>query len=542
MTILSTVTLRKEPRTQRIDLGDGLIMRWSTYADKDNVGDCLAESFKYYQLEKREIPNGELPAKNEYFTASSGRILGGRHVVASEYDFAVVEDTSLIGLPGKNPIVAAMSLQQYAGYYGSVNMNYAVAEEVGCVPGYRNRGLVKKLFLQMLHPAADERGDVIMLIPGIPYFYRQFGYEYAIPQKPSRVLMNPTSSTPALPTGKKEPFSLREANSHDIPYLVKMSTPDRLHSKAQLGLYYDYAFWTFIVDVLAREAVTNPYDTHHHACIVVDSNTGQDVGISLSSHVTNKWGWEIFSLENDLARYRDVLPSILRQLKHSDRPHFESYNSRLNNNILPAESEVEKRMRGQWSALQFSTLEVKLAPSHPAVRLLDAQGKLEPQEFSRLYTRIGSLPKYIQKIAPVLENRLKESALNGISARMQINFYRKLEGMSGKGLEIVFEDGRLTGALDWAPLTPEQELILLCETKTAPDRSKESSATAGERKSVVLRAHFAPLTFNRLVTGTATVDELLARDSENDVEGVMSKLMLEVLFPKLEHLVDLMWW
>ena len=347
---------------------------------------------------------------------------------------------------------------------------------------------------------------------------------------------------PKAKAGATETFHLRTVTLADIPYLVKMSTPDRLHSKAQLGLYYDYAFWTFIVDVIAREAVTNPYDAHHHACIVVDSSTGQDVGISLSSHVTNKWGWEIFSLENDLTRYRDVLPSILRQLKHSDRPHFESYNSRLNNNILPAESEVEKRMRGQWSALQFSTLEVKLAPSHPAVRLLDAQGKLGPQEFSRLYTRIGSLPKYIQKIAPVLENRLKESALNGISARMQINFYRKLEGMSGKGLEIVFEDGRLTEALDWAPLTPEQELILLCETKTAPDRSKESSATAGERKTVVLRAHFAPLTFNRLVTGTATVDELLARDSENDVEGVMSKLMLEVLFPKLEHLVDLMWW
>ncbi|CAO3567937.1 unnamed protein product [Mortierella alpina] len=542
MTILSTVTLRKEPRTQRIDLGDGLIMRWSTCADKNNVGDCLAESFKYYQIEKREIPHGELPAKNEYFKASSGRVLGGRHVVASEYDFAVVEDTTLIGLPGRNPIVAAMSLQQYAGYYGSVHMNYAVAEEVGCVAGYRNRGLVKKLFLQMLHPAADERGDVIMLIPGIPYFYRQFGYEYAIPQKPSRLLMDPASSAPALPEGKKEPFTLREANSYDIPYLTKMSTPDRLHSKAQMGLYYDYAFWTFIVDVLARDAVTNPYDTHHHACIVVDSCTGQDVGISLSSHVTNKWGWEIFSLEDDLAPYRDVVPSILRQLKESDRPHFECYNARLNNSILPAESEVEKRKRGQWSAPQFSNLEVKLTPSHPVVRLLDAQGKLGLQGFSRLYTRIGSLPKYILKIAPVLENRLKESALNGISARMQINFYRRLEGMSGQGLEIVFEDGRLIEALDWVPMTPEQELPLRCETKTAPDRSQVSPATVHDKNAVVLRAHFAPMTFNRLVTGTAMVDELLARDSENEIEGAMSKLMLEVLFPKLEHLVDLMWW
>ncbi|KAG0205534.1 hypothetical protein BGX28_002833 [Mortierella sp. GBA30] len=542
MTILSTTSLREEPRPQRIDLGDGLIMRWSTRADKDNVADCLAESFKYYQLEKREIPIGELPDNNEYFKASSGRVLSGRHVVVSEFDFAVVEDTTLIRLPGKNPIVAAMSLQQYAGYYGSIDMNYGVAEEVGSVPGYRNRGLIKKLFLEMVHPAADERGDLIILIPGIPHFYRQFGYEYAIPQKISRMLMDPMSAVPALPKGKTEPFMLREANSFDIPYLVKMSTPERLHSKAQVGLYYDYAFWTFIVNVLTREATQNFHDAHHHACIVVDSNTGRDVGISLSSHVTNRWGWEIFSLEEDLVHYRHALPSILRQLKYVDRPHFECYCAKLNNNILPDESDVDKRKRGQWPALQFSSLEVKLAPSHPVIRLLDGQGKLGPQDCSRLYTRIASLPKYIQKIAPVLENRLKESALKGISARMQINFFKRLEGMSGKGLEIVFASGHLVEAVDWVPHTPEQSFLLSRQSTPAQDRSGKTAESMCTKNIVVLKAHFAPLTFTRLITGTITVDELLSRDSENEVEGAMAKMMLEILFPKVEHLVDLMWW
>lgn len=36
----------KEPRPERFDLGDGLVMRWSTKEDKDNIADCLADAFR----------------------------------------------------------------------------------------------------------------------------------------------------------------------------------------------------------------------------------------------------------------------------------------------------------------------------------------------------------------------------------------------------------------------------------------------------------------------------------------------------------------
>lgn len=39
-------SLKPGPRPERIDIGDGLIMRWSTKADADNVGALLAEAFK----------------------------------------------------------------------------------------------------------------------------------------------------------------------------------------------------------------------------------------------------------------------------------------------------------------------------------------------------------------------------------------------------------------------------------------------------------------------------------------------------------------
>jgi len=36
----------KPTRSERIDIGDGLIMRWSTKADAKNIADCMAECFK----------------------------------------------------------------------------------------------------------------------------------------------------------------------------------------------------------------------------------------------------------------------------------------------------------------------------------------------------------------------------------------------------------------------------------------------------------------------------------------------------------------
>ncbi|KAF9895745.1 hypothetical protein BX616_008922, partial [Lobosporangium transversale] len=35
-----------QKRSQRIDIGDGLVMRWSTREDADNVADCMAEAFR----------------------------------------------------------------------------------------------------------------------------------------------------------------------------------------------------------------------------------------------------------------------------------------------------------------------------------------------------------------------------------------------------------------------------------------------------------------------------------------------------------------
>ena len=43
-------------------------------------------------------------------------------------------------------------------------------------PSYRRRSLIRALF-EMIHARGADKGHLLSTITGIPYFYRQFGYE-----------------------------------------------------------------------------------------------------------------------------------------------------------------------------------------------------------------------------------------------------------------------------------------------------------------------------------------------------------------------------
>lgn len=103
--------------------------------------------------------------------------MSGEHPHMSEYDFALVEDNTVLHTlkPGQSPrplVVAVTCLMLVSGYFGSVDMDWGMPGAVGTIPEYRNRGLVRRLFLDLIHPAAEARGDLMLFIPGIPYFYK----------------------------------------------------------------------------------------------------------------------------------------------------------------------------------------------------------------------------------------------------------------------------------------------------------------------------------------------------------------------------------
>ena len=63
---------------------------------------------------------------------------------------------------------------------GDVDVPTGQVEMVATDPAYEGRGLVRTL-MDEAHRRSTERGDLLQVMIGIPFFYRQFGYSYAMP-------------------------------------------------------------------------------------------------------------------------------------------------------------------------------------------------------------------------------------------------------------------------------------------------------------------------------------------------------------------------
>ncbi|KAF9190975.1 hypothetical protein BGZ51_007993 [Haplosporangium sp. Z 767] len=530
-------------RLDRIDIGDGLLMRWSTRADAENVAQFMAEAFRK-------------------------RMLRGNSAVMTEYDAALVENT--LAKEGENPIVACVCLHLSPGYYGKTSLSWGKPECVGSHPDYRSKGLIRRLFLEMIHPASDMRGDVIQIIPGIPHFYLQFGYEYAVGIHPFLKISDLPSEIPPLleseyetlnkdgqavkhKVTESEPFTLRKVSLDDMPYLLEMSTPEKMQRQAQIGLLYDECYWRYIIHDLV-ETAESKHDCTRDTRIIVDAKTGKDCGLILISFASYVH-LNIFTLEDGYS-YRDAMYPVLRQiiaiagqpsawdLKEMEAKKESEKTTQEAKDVSQADKDDQSK--GKENNNDIETLKPKviqsmifaLDPQHPLPKLLAS--KLEPIHMHlKLYTRIHSYANFILKVAPTLEDRIAKSAFAGITVTWHFHFFRKVLGSSGKGLEVVFVDGKIVSATDdWVPLSPQAKMLAARERI-----AKAKAEKRVDKKPLEFTAEFAPLSFTRLLVGDLTIKQMMEFYGECSVEGGDdAQLMLEVLFPKQQYHMDMFWW
>jgi predicted N-acetyltransferase YhbS len=112
-------------------------------------------------------------------------------------------------------IVSSLVLIPWEWRYDDVTLKSGEMGIVGTLETYRNRGLIRALdkrFKELLR----EGGFHLSHIQGIPYFYRQFGYEYALPlENQWRIELR------HIPTTPDPPVSFRLATIDDIPALMR---------------------------------------------------------------------------------------------------------------------------------------------------------------------------------------------------------------------------------------------------------------------------------------------------------------------------------
>jgi GNAT superfamily N-acetyltransferase len=378
------------------DLGDGLILRWSTPRDTEDIAYLNSSVFRN---------NPEEPL-NEPLANLMREVMSGQHLMMSPGDFALVEDTRRT----EHPLVAGTCFWRQTWEYEGIPFTIGRPEIVATDPEYRNRGLVRAIF-ELIHARSEAEGHLAQGITGIRYFYRQFGYEYALDLGVQRITH--FALIPKSQEGVPEPYTLRDAAEEDIPLIQQLY--DQYRTPYPVSTKIDESWWRYQIRSLGK---VNVDDYWHIQMIVNTENVAQ--GYVITPRLRWRQSLSIYDLATvSSVNLQALMPSLLRALQ--------TYAQRV-----PATP-------GAGPAESFS---FRLGVKHLAYDVLGKDLAFEPQLPYAWYVRVPDLPKFIRHIAPALEARLANSALAGYSGTLTLNFYRG-------GLQIEFAEGKLTGAENW---------------------------------------------------------------------------------------------
>ncbi|HWE62005.1 MAG TPA: GNAT family N-acetyltransferase [Chloroflexota bacterium] len=374
------------------DLGDGLVLRWATAHDTEALA-CFNLSI-----------HSEDPEQPDTWLAHWTRdLMSGAHPTTGPGDFTVVVDQRQDGR-----IVSSMCWISQAWAYEDIPFAVGRPELVGTDPAYRRQGLVRAQF-EAMHALSAARGEAVQAITGIPWYYRQFGYEMAVDLGGSRRQYWPRLVR--LKDGEQERSTLREATLQDIPLLAQLYDIHR--GAGMISCLRDEAAWRWLLNAGAR---TNYWPRYY----LVEDPRGTPDGY-LAAHPSP--GGETMHIQEVAALPGHSLRAVCTFVGRALKARAEALN--------PAR------------AKPITHLNWELGAAHPAYEALGSD--LEQQEPPYAwYLRVADLPAFLRRIAPVLERRLAGSVLDGYSGTLRLSFYTS-------SLTLVFERGTLADIGGFTP-------------------------------------------------------------------------------------------
>lgn len=395
--------------TEPQDLGDGLILRWSTPADLEKIGQLLGTAFRNSADDPLNVSmadQAQIGARPDF--AFRGATQWG-----------IVEDTN----KAECPIVACTYLWRHQWSYAGIPFSVGRPEFVASDAAYRNRGLVRKVF-DLLHARSDVEGHLLQAITGIPYFYRQFNYEYVLDLGGWR--MTYLSLIPDKKGDDPEPYALRPATFDDISHLMALYNQGR--KRSLLWHEAPESYWRFHIAYWQDPAIRQRDITSlgFGACLqmIVDTTDAVCGYISVGAR---RGGRNLYV--RDLALYPQIslptaMPVLLRLLRDYG----------MNIPIMKPDTP------------SFSEILFDLGRTHPVYDVLGQELTPRYEPPYAWYIRIPDVPAFIQHIAPALEARLVDSPLQGYSGELKLDFYRG-------GLRIALDGGKITTVESWRPPT-----------------------------------------------------------------------------------------
>lgn len=374
-------------------LGNGLRLRRSTAADAEALAD-------FNKLIHRE-PGVVEP--DEGVAAWTRDLLRGDHPTFGVDDFTIVQEEAT----GK--IVSSLNLISQTWTYAGIPFKVGRIELVGTDPAYRKHGLVRTQF-EVAHAWSAARGELVQAITGIPYFYRQFGYEMTLALGGGR--RGYPAEFPPLKPDQAEPYRIRPVAAADLPFVMAVDAHAARRSLVHCAR--DEALWRY--ELFGK----SPGNVNGPTWAILETAGGEPAGVLGYGTKLEAGRLPAFYVElKPGVSWLNATPSLLRGL-----------------------AQIGGEMAGR-EGKTLAALGFWLGVEHPLFTVTEERLPHVRRPYA-WYLRVADVPGFLRHIAPALEERLAGSVAADHSGELKLSFYRD-------GVRLVFEDGRLMIAEPWQP-------------------------------------------------------------------------------------------
>jgi hypothetical protein len=305
--------------------------------------------------------------------ASLTRGLALHHPDSCPDYWLIIED------PATGQIISSLCLIPWTWRYADVTLRSAEMGIVGTAPAYRRRGLVRALDRRFKSLLA-EGGFHLSHIQGIAYFYRQLGYEYALPLEGGWHLR--FDQVPHEAVALAEQCAFRQATLDDVPALIRLYDQAACHF--DISALRDESAWRFLLE---HEPLTA---TASETWLILDPDGGP----------LGYWRVERFGFGGGLVvGEASWLP-------------------------LDAAKAVLGRVKAQALERGKPFIRLSAPDSNPLVALGRAWGAQSAGRYA-WQIHVPDPLRLLRQIAPVLERRLAASFLAGTTRVICLDLYRE---------------------------------------------------------------------------------------------------------------------
>jgi predicted N-acetyltransferase YhbS len=249
-----------------------------------------------------------------------GALLAARGDDADAEDLQLVAhdeglDAVMVVTDGDRVVSTATLLRESVSISG-VSVPTGQVELVATAPDYEGRGLVRAL-MDEAHRRSADRGDLLQVMIGIPFFYRQFGYSYAMPVPlPWKVVDVPVADPDV---------TVRTARLDDIDAMDALQTAAQ--HLADVRMPHSPGCWRWLVQ---RSGSTQLVAEHDGAIVATARRTPPEEGVVLGEVAGRPDGvralvaasarqGDVAVLERPVAAIDELLAEIARAPEAPDR-------------------------------------------------------------------------------------------------------------------------------------------------------------------------------------------------------------------------------